>query len=247
MLNLLKYLLLPPLLNILLLLAGLLLLWLQKRRLAIGLVGCSSLLLLVLSLPLVSHALMKPLEIHPPLDTTQLQPDQVLVVLGGGREYTGAEYGWDDAPSEATISRLNYAAYLHRVSGLPLLVTGGRVHDEAESEAELMARLLETSFGIKTRWQEEQSRTTHENALFSAEILKQQGINEVVLISHAWHLARAVPIFEAQGLKVVPAPLQFSSPPSHGLIRWIPRSYHLNKSTQALHEWLGRMVYSFYK
>ncbi|MBE0507944.1 MAG: YdcF family protein [Marinospirillum sp.] len=247
MINLLKYLLLPPLFNILLLLAGLLLFWLQKRKLALLLISSSTLILLALSLPLVSHALMRPLEVYPPLNADQLHQQQVLVVLGGGREYSGAEYGWDDAPSEATISRLNYAAYLHSISGLPLLVTGGRVHDEAESEAELMARLLQSSFGIHATWLEEQSRTTHENALFSAEILKQQGINEVVLISHAWHLARAVPIFEAQGLQVTPAPLQFSSPPTHGLIRWIPRTYHLNKSTQALHEWLGRMVYSFYK
>ncbi len=202
--------------------------------------------LLVLSLPLVSHALVKPLESFAPVDLEKLEDGQVIVVLGGGRAYTGREFGWPDAPSQPTISRLNYAAWLGRKTGFPLLLTGGRVHQEKISEAQLMNWTLQESFGLEARWLEEKSRTTHENALFTADLLQKEGYGRILLVSQAWHLARAVPVFEAQGLTVTPAPMQFSSPPPEGWIRWIPRAYHLKKSTQALHEWLGRLVYSFY-
>lgn len=246
MLNLLKYLLLPPLANGLLILLGLALMLLNRRKAGWMLAATGAVTLLLLSLPTVSHKLQQPLETYPAITQEQLQQGEVLVVLGGGRAFSGVEYGWPDAPSREGISRLTHAAWLHQQSGLPLLLTGGRVHGETHSEAELMDWLLQASFGLKARWLEEQSRTTHENALYTAAILQQQAITQVVLVSHAWHLARAVPVFEAQGLTVIPAPLQFSTPPPGGLIRWIPRAYYLEKSTQALHEWLGRLVYRFY-
>lgn len=246
MVNLLKYLVLPPVMQILLILMGLLLLH-RYRRLGLLCLWLAVGSLLLLSLPLVSYQLQRGLEIYPPVTRAQMQQAEVIVVLGGGREYSGSEFGWSDAPSEKTISRLSYAAFLQRQTGLPLLLTGGRVHGEAQSEAELMQQLLQASFGIRAVWLEEQSRTTHENARYTAELLQQTGISRILLVSQGWHLARAVPVFEAQGFVVIPAPIQFASPPPAGLIRWIPRSYYLDRSTQALHEWMGRLVYALYR
>ncbi|SFC36983.1 Uncharacterized SAM-binding protein YcdF, DUF218 family [Marinospirillum celere] len=245
MINLLKYLVLPPVANTLLVLAGLILVLMKWKKWGAGLILTGSLSLLILSLPVTSHWLTKPLEKYPPLSLEAAQQQETIVLLGGGRSYSGIEFGWKDSPSEASGSRLIYAAWLQRQTGLPLLITGGRKHGETYSEAYLIQKMLEEAFGLTARWLEEQSRTTQENAVFTAELLKQKGINQIILVSHAWHLARAVPAFENQGLEVLPAPLEFSTAPPPGLIGWIPRAYHLRKSTQAIHEWLGRMVYSF--
>lgn len=239
----LKYLLLPPFINVLLGVLGLLLWrrmpWLGAIMLALGVGG-----LLWLATPTTSHWLRAGLEPYPAVTMDELASTQAIVVLGGGRDYQSPEFGWEDAPNNATWRRLGYAARLHRQSGLPLLVSGGRVHGEARAEATLMALALRDSFGLEATWQETESRNTAENARYSAALLEQEGISRVALVSQAWHLPRAVPEFERAGLAVVPAPTEFASPPPAGWRAWLPRAYHLRHSTQALHEWLGRGVYA---
>ncbi|MFK7159748.1 YdcF family protein [Marinospirillum sp. MEB164] len=241
--DLLKYLVLPPTANALLILAGLGLIWFRWKKMGSSFVLAGSLTLILLSLPVVSHGLTQPLERYPALKLEDLDQQQAIIILGGGRAYSGKEFGWQNAPSEANLSRLNYGAWLHRKTGLPLLLTGGSKHGETLSEAQLMQQTLQESFGIQARWLEEQSRTTQENAYYTAALLQQENLNQVILVSHAWHLARAVPTFENQGLQVLPAPLQFSTPPPEGLIGWMPSAYHLRKSTLAIHEYLGRVAY----
>ncbi|NIC04241.1 YdcF family protein [Billgrantia bachuensis] len=236
--TLLKTLLLPPTLNVLLVLLGLLL---SPRRflgallIMLGLFG-----LLLLATPMASHALRQGLEPYPTPARTQLEGAEAIVILGGGRDYTAPEFGWGDAPANPTWRRLAYGAHLHRQTELPLLVSGGRVHDEEAAEASLMAAALRDVFDVPVRWLEGESRSTAENARLSAEMLRADGIERVALVSQAWHLPRAVAEFEAQGLTVVPAPTEFTSPPPEGLAAWLPRAYHLNQSTRALNEWLGR-------
>ncbi|MFB9145495.1 YdcF family protein [Halomonas alkalicola] len=236
----LKYLALPPLVNVLLVLVGLAL---GAKRLAGGLLvtlGLASLLLL--ATPWASHALRQGLEPAPLAGPGTLRGAQAIVILGGGRDYVAPEFGWGDAPSNPTWRRLAYGAHLHRGSGLPILVSGGRVHDEHSAEASLMAAALREVFEVPVRWLEGESRNTAENARFSAAMLQRDGIERVALVSQAWHLPRAIAEFERAGLAVIAAPTEFASAPPPGVHGWIPRAYHLNESTRALHEWLGRGV-----
>ncbi|KGK40932.1 hypothetical protein LH51_18370 [Nitrincola sp. A-D6] len=243
MLNLLKYLLLPPAIQALAVLFGLLLIWLGRRFVGGLFVLAAGLSLWLLGLPVVSYSLQQSLEHFPPVSLESVSSADVIVVLGGGRAFDGAEYGWPDAPSEQTISRLAYSAFLQRETGLPILLTGGRVYGEHYSEAELMQWLLNAGFDLNAEWVEDRSRNTYENAAYSAEILREAGLSQIVLVSQAWHLHRAVPVFEAQGLQVLPAPIQFTTPPPEGLVRWLPTAYYFRQSAQALHEWLGLFVY----
>lgn len=242
LLHTLKYLLLPPLVNALLLIAGLVL-WNRARWLGIGLVALGLVTLLVLSMPWTSYWLRKGLEPYGPPTQAALEHAEAIVILGGGRDYGAPEFGWGDAPGNATWRRLGYGAWLARKTQLPILVTGGRVHDEATDEATLMANALQQSFAIEANWREGCSRTTAENADFSAAMLKRDGISTILLVSQAWHLPRAVEEFTRAGLAVIPAPTDFASRPPPGLMAWLPRAYHLRHSTQAIHEWLGRAVY----
>lgn len=198
--------------------------------------GLALLGLLLLSLPLVGNALMAPLEPKPPITAAQLRRVQAIVILGGGTHHAAPEYGGDTV-GDATLERLRYGARLARASRLPLLVTGGAPFG-GRPEAESMREALELDFGIKVRWIEAASRDTAENASLSAPLLKAAGITRIALVSHGWHLPRAIPLFERQGLEVTPAPTAYST----GSPSWVEDLLpgNLKRSRWALNEYLGR-------
>ena len=120
-----KMLILPPGSIIIILLLGLVLLKI-KPRVAVPLLYTGTLILFVVSLPVVSISLMGLVESYPPLaeNTADLKSAQAIVVLGGGRQENAEEYGGDTVSSE-TLQRIRYAAHLHKLTKLPILVSAG--------------------------------------------------------------------------------------------------------------------------
>lgn len=241
--KLLAALILPPTGPLLLALCGLWLTRATKSRLwrngGFTLASLSLLGLLLLSLPVVGRALMAPLEPHAPISPAQLRQVQAIVILGGGSYHAAPEYGGDTV-SHATLERLRYGVRLARASGLPLLVTGGAPFG-GRPEGESMREALEQDFGVKVRWVESVSRDTAENASLSAPLLKAAGITRIALLSHGWHLPRAIPLFEREGLAVIPAPTLFSTG-SPSLFESLLPGDGLGLSRMALHEYLGRLA-----
>lgn len=202
--------------------------------------------LYVLSLPLTAGRLMQSLEVYPALQPQNIKgsPAQAIVVLGSGR-YAGApEYGGDTV-STGGLERLRYAVHLHKLTRLPLVVSGGSPFGEPIPEAVLMKESLANDFHITDVWLEDQSRTTAENAFFTKALLDKKGIRHVYLVTHAWHMPRAVRIFEQSGLKVTAAPTLFSSAGGGktGLLDWLPNAGSLSGSGTALHEMAGMLWY----
>lgn len=243
--KLLAALLLPPSGPLLLALAGLWLARAQTRRCRSGGLALAVLSLLglaALSVPAVGNALLAPLERHPAATPDALREAQAIVVLGGGSYHAAPEYG-EDTVSAATLERLRYAAWLARATGLPLLVTGGAPFG-GTPEGASMKNVLEREFGVAVRWTETASRDTAENARHSAALLSAAGVKHVALVSHAWHLPRAVPLFERAGLTVVPAPTAFTTAAPSALERWLPGD--LRKARIALNEYFGIALYSLF-
>lgn len=239
--KLLTALILPPTGPLLLALFGLWLAGSKSRRWRNGgrILGLLAILaLLVLSVPLVGQWLTRSLETQPPLAGTVLRQAGAIVVLGGGSYFDAPEYGGDTV-SHASLERLRYGVRLHRESGLPLLLTGGAPAG-GRAEAASMQEALERDFGLRARWIETASRDTAENASLSAPLLQAAGIRRIVLVSHASHLPRAVPLFEAQGFTVAPAPTGFTTGTPDGFQNLIPGG-GLGRSRAALHEYLGRL------
>jgi uncharacterized SAM-binding protein YcdF (DUF218 family) len=233
--------LLPPLTLLLLLAAGLILRR-RRPRLATSLIVLAASALYALSTPWVGGLLQKSLEISAPLSPAQLQAADAIVVLGGGRHIAAAEYG-DDTLKGISLERLRYAAHLHRASGLPILATGGKPDGGTLSEGRIMQHILQNEYGISPRWIEDAALTTWDNARLSAPLLKAQNIRRIALVTHAWHLRRAVPLFESQGLMVIPAGIQFSGTRIDSILDLLPTPAGLRDSTFALHEWLGILWY----
>lgn len=240
----LKNLLLPPIGLFLLILLGVM--WWRRPLLGRGLVLLSVSALLILSLPVVAARLLAGLETFPGLTADDLRrPEaEAIVVLGAGRYTNAPEYGGDDIGA-LTLQRIRYAAWLQHRTGLPLLITGGSPADEYPPLAHLMRQVLEQEFGVPVSGVEDKSQNTLENARFSAELLARNGIGHVLLVSHAWHLPRAVEAFENAGIRVFPAPTAFAHREGLGpkFSDFIPGVRALTGSYYAIHEYLGRIWY----
>ena len=247
----LKGLIFPPGLFLLFLLLGLILLR-ARPRLARLLLWSGLISGYLVSTPYVAGMLSQPLQTYSALPPERVVEQvkhahaQAIVVLSANRYQQGPEYGRDTV-GDATLERIRYGAYLHRLTGLPLLVSGGHVLDSSgDSLAEVMAASLRDDFGVKQVWLEDRSHTTAENALFTEQQLKARGIDTVLLVTHAYHMPRAVMIFEKSGLKVVAAPTKLSVKGRSEMplfMQWLPSAFAVQDSYVALHEWVGRVWY----
>ncbi|GAB3554308.1 YdcF family protein [Noviherbaspirillum agri] len=234
---------LPPLNLILLCLAGVMM---RRRwpRFGATLSVSALLALVVISTPAGALLFVAPLEAqNPPLTATRNTGAQAIVVLGGGRIMNAAEYDGRDIPMITALARIRYAAHLHRETQLPLLTSGGTPDGRDESEAALMARILQQSFAVPVKWMEGKSNDTAQNAAFSAEMLKQAGIRRILLVTDAIHMPRSRAVFEKAGLDVVPAPTLYFSRGEFTPTDFMPSGEGLRRSEYALHEWVGMAWY----
>ena len=236
---------LPPGFNMVAVLLGLFVLrWWQ--RVGVGLIVISMVSLYVFSLPRLAQALVNSLETYPALSAQDLKESdaEAIVVRGGGIYPEAPEYGADTLSSSA-LPRLRYGAYIQRLTGLPIVVTGGRVFGVGISEGELMHAFLDQEMRATVAHVETRSLNTAENARYSMQFLEPLGIEQVIIITHARHMPRAVASFEREGFKVVPGPVEFIGPSMAypGAFRWLPTLNALGNTTSALREYAGRLWY----
>ena len=206
----------------------------RSRRAGWALLVAGLAALWLLANPLVAEALSRAAQRCPPLDLGQPVPAQAIVILGGSSERLGApEYGGEPAVRLTLLERLNYGALIARRTGLPVAVSG------APGEALAMRVSLARDFGVDTRWTEDRSRDTFENAQFCRTLLRPLGVTRIVLVTDADHEWRAMREFVAAGFIVVPAPVGLQVPEHVGPYSFIPSATALSDSTEALYELIG--------
>lgn len=228
-------LLLPPLLCTLVALLGGLLAAPRRPLAGLG-TAASCIVLLLLATPFVAGNLRASLEEDLPVPAGE---PRAIVVLSGevARAVDHVEVG------PLTLERMRAAAALHRRSGLPLLVTGGALGEHDPPVAVLMARSFAEDFGVPVRWVEPAAMDTRDNAELSAALLRREGIGTVHVVTHAWHMRRALAAFARAGLVGVPAPVRIDRRPDGIAADWVPRPDQLYVSWLALREWAGILVY----
>ena len=169
-------------------------------------------------------------------------PPGAIVVLSADIQRSGIP-GVPDTVGPLTLERLAEAARQQRRLGLPVLVSGGPPGPPGASLAALMSRVLQEDFRVPVQWREERSRNTFENALFSAEILRQGGIRSALVVAHPWDMARALWSFRAVGYPVIPRPTPDGASPSLSAAAFLPQVSALLESYYALHELIGLAWY----
>ena len=204
----------------------------------------------------VSYGLARSLEWRNlPSETTPQA--EVIVLLGGGTE--PGDYPRPMTEVNSAGDRVLYAAKLYRDgAATAILVSGGNLNFSAArgtTPAEEMTELL-VQLGVPADaiWRQEQSQNTYEDALYSAEILREKEITEVILVTSAMHMPRAKALFENQGVDVIAAPVDFTITeqnwqsvfqPSLGelVINLMPNASALDLTTTVLKEYIGLFVY----
>ena len=189
---------------------------------------------------------------------------EAIVVLGGGT-VTKA----DPRPTvevNGAGDRVLYAAKLYHDNAADLIVLGGSyiswrdgevlTEDGVSSPASEMADLMVNYFDVPREALiiQDLSVNTYEEAVEDAKLLKELGLNRILLVSSATHMRRAVPLFEKQGLKVIPAPTDFSYSDQEweNMLRFdgataytffVPTISGMETLQNALKEYLGYFVY----
>jgi uncharacterized SAM-binding protein YcdF (DUF218 family) len=144
-----------------------------------------------------------------------------------------------------TYERCVYGAWLYKNwLSVPILVSGGGFGGTPYS----------LTMGDALRWQgvpesmlwtEQRSRSTYENAAYSAEILRRKGIRKIALVTEAYHMTRAAKCFRKQGIEVIPAACGFrGSFPAH-LQQLIPTWEAVSWNEDIFHESVGLLWYRF--
>jgi uncharacterized SAM-binding protein YcdF (DUF218 family) len=220
-----------------------------RPRLRNWLCGGSMAVLYLLSTGVGSWLIGRPLELlEPTLDASQAKSRaQAIVVLSASRIKRSPEYGGQNIPDFIALERMTYGAYLARLSGLPLLVSGGLISHDPKDEplAPTMTRLFNSAFGLQVRWTESHSGTTAQNASLSAAMLKRDGVTRIILVTNAMHMRRARIAFEREGLEVIPGPTFYVTAPGFEPLDLVPTAENLRRSYYAVYEWLGLVRYQF--
>lgn len=236
----------PPLPLIIVALAGLLTL---RRRYDRGwwLAAISLFILYALATPLVSQTLLSSLQTYPPLDpeTVRTAPADAIVILSAEAKVAPEFGGLTVGP--LTLQRLHYGVHLHSQVMRPILVTGGIWMSSPARLGDLMAKTLATEFAIPDVWVEAQAEDTWENAVYSTNILNKKGIHRIYLVTHAWHMQRAVRAFTRQGIDVVPAPTAFIELGTVTIDDLMPSANGFITSYYFFHEAIGLLAYRMLK
>jgi uncharacterized SAM-binding protein YcdF (DUF218 family) len=230
-----KSIVLPPTGPLLVALLGLVLLR-ARPRLGAALAWTGTLALLLLSTPAVAVWLLRPFDL-PQFDPARAAEAQAIVILGGGMR-SAREYGGDTL-GRLTLERVRYGAKVARETGLPVLVTGGRPPWSDRSEAQAMREALVDEYGVPVRWVEARARNTHENARFSASLVRASGVHTVVLVAHTFDMPRARAEFADAGLATIPAATGLAVPEEIDARYFMPSAGALQASYYALYEALA--------
>lgn len=218
----------------------------RLRRFGASMVVAGWVLIGLASSSWVGGALMASLERpYPPHSADECTKADAIVLLGGAIRPVLAG---DLVPRLHRASdRIWQAARLYHAGCAPriLISAGGNIEPPLVApESEAIAEML-TDLGVpfSALVLEAESRNTQGNAAFSRATLAPLGADRILLVTSAWHLRRAVALFERQGFDVVPVGADFRSfRGCRGIECWVPSVGALEVTGLAMKEYLGYWV-----
>jgi uncharacterized SAM-binding protein YcdF (DUF218 family) len=203
--------------------------------------------LALVSNPIVAHFAMLSLESQYPAADEKSPAAEALVVFAAGL-YAPSGPRLRAELDEDTLHRCLHAAHLY-TEGPPrlVLVSGGKVEadDPGPTCAAVMADFLR-QLGVKESdlVVEQNSRSTYENAVESAKLLRERGCHGALLVVDAVDMPRAALCLRKQGIEVLPAPCHYRVTNFElSLFSFLPSPGAANGFRRVWHEWLGLAWY----
>ena len=173
----------------------------------LGLAGVLGLFLI--SWPPVDWLIAQPLQADYPVRSFVSPPGlQAIVVLGSAVDPPQFERPYPLLNRE-TFERCRHAAWIFQQRGtVPVLACEGRPRTPIPGSP--MREFLRDS-GVPDGmiWTEDESRSTHENAVYGARILRAHGVRRIALVTDAQSMPRAAGCFRKEGMEVAAAPIEF--------------------------------------
>jgi uncharacterized SAM-binding protein YcdF (DUF218 family) len=236
--------------NLLLLaaLVGVLLCFGRHARFGRGLALTAILILVAAATLPVGVVLIAPLEDRFPLPPPDLPPPEGIIVLGGAINYPVSAARGETVFDESG-ERLTEAVILAKRYPQARIVytSGSSSFTGATSTEALQARKLMSQLGIALERVtiEDKSRNTDENARFTAAIVHPQPSQHWIVVTSAFHMPRAMGVFEKAGFQPIAYPVAFRT-----VGRWrddlrltFEPARNLRIFEIALHEWIGLAAY----
>src|SRR3990167_6273316 len=231
---------LPIPLALLLLMIGLAILFFYKnKRSGKILLLCGTLILLIFSTPFIPGALVHYLESqYPPMNNIPQRISNIVVLGAGNGGY--AESPPDDRLSAASLSRLIEGIRIQKmIPNSILILSGGRVFG-SPPDSDAMNNVA-SMLGVdpKRIRIENGSRDTFEEAVNLRKIIGQQPF---ILVTSAYHMPRAMQLFQYQGMHPFAAPTELLLGKKRYTIKqYFPNATNLMYSDIAIHELLGSL------
>jgi len=179
----------------------------KEKRLA-GMLAAIVFVLYLMCTSLVSERLMGALE------GTYTPPEHpvgdCIIMLGGGAFPDTPDVSGAGTLCSAPANRLLTAVRLQRKLDVPIILSGGQVYSDSGPEAVIAKRIL-MDLGVPEDkiLVEGRSINTTQNARFSTEIMRKQGLERPILVTSAFHMRRSVLNFAKNGVEVVPYPADY--------------------------------------
>jgi len=193
-----------------------------------------------LSLLPVDQFLAQTLESRFPIPSVS-QVDGV-VVLGGAIDMPRSLAQGRPSVNEAAERITEMVALMHRFPHAKIIYSGGSGNpfDQVHKEADVARRMLD-DMGIDTTQIifEDQSRNTHENAIYSKSYVAPIDGEVWLLVTSANHMPRAIGSFRAVGWPIVAWPVNFQM---NGISHFYG-THRLQTASNTMHELIGLIYY----
>ena len=204
-------------------------------------------LLFLATCPPVAYLAIGSLEWQYPPCNERPEGIEAIVVLSGGMHRPDSGRAEPELAND-TLRRCLHGAMLYG-QGLrcPVVLSGGGSPGMPKSPT-LAATMREFMITQGVRPEdillEDRSTTTYENAVFTAELLREHEIGKVLLVTDVIHLMRSERCFQKQGVDVVPSGCRYRATE----LKWAPRELipggeEAKMVQEASHEWIGIVWY----
>ena len=191
-----------------------------------------------------SNSIIKPLEDNYP-SYLDVDPNIKYVLVLGNAHITNTQRSSISQLSDIANKRLSEGVRIYkRLNNAKLIVSGYEGDDKLTAHA-IILKNAAISLGVDKNdiIMQEKAKDTYEEAVFAKKIVSNE---KLILVTSAFHMPRAMQIFKSFNINAIAAPTNYYSKTNNDYLT-PPRSKELDKTTLAMHEYIGLLWFNLKK